>query len=140
MGKKEFDFWQDHSINYLEMAFDSQRHEIIEKADGYAKKKGDCGDSIQLYLVVENDTVTRVTFLLEGCMNTNACANAVATLAEGNSIENAWNITPEMVIEYLKTLPMENYHCAELVVGALYLALANYHQLKRNNWKKLFAR
>ena len=140
MEGKEFNFWQDHSINYLEMAFDSQRKEIIDKPDGFAKKKGDCGDSIQIYLAVENDIIKRVTYLLQGCINTNACANAVATLAEGKPVDTAWNITPEMIVEYLQTLPIENYHCAELAVGTFYLALANYQELKRNNWKKLFVK
>ena len=140
MVKKEFDFWQEHSINYLEMAFDSQRQEIIEKPDGYAEKKGDCGDSIQMYIDVENDTIKRVTYLVDGCMNTNACANTVAFLAEGKRVDAAWNITPEMVVEFLKTLPRQNYHCAELSVGTFYLALANYQEVKRNSWKKLFVK
>ncbi len=38
----------------------------------------------------------------------------------------AWEVTPELVIEYLKTLPQESYHCAELAVGALYLALTDF--------------
>jgi hypothetical protein len=49
---------------------------------------------------------------------TNACCNTVARLVEGKSVENAWGITPENVIDYLETLTPENYHCAELAVGA----------------------
>ena len=140
MEKKQFDFWQDHSINYLEMALNSERQERIEKPDGHARKTGDCGDSVEMYMVVQNDIVERVRFLINGCMNTNACANAVAFLAEGKTVEDAWHITPETVIEYLKTLPQENYHCAELAVGTFYLTLANFQEMKRNNWKKLFVK
>ena len=42
------------------------------------------------------------------------------------------------VISSLETLPPQNTHCAELAVGALYLALANYQELKRHPWKKLY--
>jgi nitrogen fixation NifU-like protein len=59
-------------------------------------------------------------------------------LVEGKSVEAAWGITPQNVINYLKTLPPENYHCAELAVGALYLALSDYQQNRRDPWKKLY--
>jgi len=79
-----------------------------------------------------------VFFDTDGCMNTNACANTVAELAEGRNVEEAWEITAEDVISYLETLPPQHTHCAELAVGALYLALANYQELKRHPWKKLY--
>ena len=71
-------------------------------------------------------------------MNTNACANTVAQLVEGKKITTAWEITPEDVIDYLETLPPEQFHCAELAVGALYRALADYNALRQQPWKKLY--
>jgi nitrogen fixation NifU-like protein len=47
----------------------------------------------------------------------------VAQLAEGKSEKQAWEITPEDISEYLETLPDDHFHCAELAVGAFYLAL-----------------
>lgn len=132
MGDTPFNFWQDHSLNYLEMAFRSDRNEIIEKPDGYGKKTGDCGDTVEMFLVVTKNIVKHLSFQIEGCRNTTACANTVAFLAEGKQVDKAWDITPDDVIEYLATLSKENYHCAELAVGAFYLALANYQEMKRN--------
>ena len=71
-------------------------------------------------------------------MSTSACANTVAELIEGKHVESAWELTPEDVVKYLQTLPSENTHCAELAVGALYRALRNYQELKRDPWKKLY--
>jgi len=71
-------------------------------------------------------------------MNTNACANTVAQLAEGRKIKDAWEITAEDVAAYLETLPLESTHCAELAVGAFYLSLSNFQQLQRHPWKKLY--
>jgi nitrogen fixation NifU-like protein len=51
-------------------------------------------------------------------------------------VEDAWEITPEAIIDYLETLPPEHAHCAELSVGAFYLALSNFQELDRNPWKK----
>ena len=46
-------------------------------------------------------------------------------MAEKKRIEDAWEITPEAVAGYLKTLPSDEIHCSELAVGAFYLALRN---------------
>jgi nitrogen fixation NifU-like protein len=43
-------------------------------------------------------------------------------------------------LHYLETLPSENYHCAELAVGALYLALRNFQENQRASWKKVYSR
>ncbi len=69
-------------------------------------------------------------------MNTRACANTVSEMAEKKNLEDAWKITMEDVISCLETLPEESFHCAELAVGALYLALTNARMNQRDSWKK----
>ncbi len=120
------------------MALGQERRERVAKPDGYGKRTGDCGDSVEFFLTTENDGIRSVAYLTEGCLNTNACANTVAHLAEGRSIAAAWEITPEDVIAYLQTLPAESHHCAELAVGAFYKALADLAEKTRQPWKKLY--
>jgi nitrogen fixation protein NifU and related proteins len=62
----------------------------------------------------------------------------VALPAEGKTREEAWEITPETVAEYHKTLPPDHAHCAELAVGALYLALSDFQKTNRNPWQKMY--
>jgi nitrogen fixation NifU-like protein len=140
MTLKKFDFWQEHSLRYLEMAFRTDRRGTIEHPDGYGKRTGDCADTVEMYLVIRNGRIQSVSYETNGCMNTNACANTVAELVEGKDVESAWELTPEDVIEYLETLPPQNTHCAELAVGALYLALRNYQEIQRAPWKKAYPR
>jgi len=135
-NRKKFNFWQNHSLHYLEMAFRSDKREVINHPDGYGKRTGQCGDTVEIFLTVRNKKIESVSFQTDGCMNTNACANTLVCLAEGMEIEQAWGITPEDVIDYLGTLPSEESHCAEVAVGALYLALANLRELDRCPWKK----
>ena len=139
METTKFDFWQDHSLHYLEMAYRNDRREKIERPDGYGKRTGQCGDTVEIFLSIHRGRIQSVSFLTTGCMNTNACANTVAELAEGRRAEDAWEITAEDVIAYLETLPPQNTHCAELAVGALYLALTNYQEHKRQPLKKLYS-
>ena len=135
---KEFDFWQEHSLRYLEMAFRNDRRAVIAHPDGYGKRTGNCADTVEVYLTVRDGRIQSVAYQTDGCMNTNACANTVAELIEGRDIETAWELTPEDVIAYLETLPVENFHCAELVVGALYTALTDCNRTLQEPWKKLY--
>ncbi|WP_462325171.1 iron-sulfur cluster assembly scaffold protein [Desulfoplanes sp.] len=123
--QQTMDFWQDHSDNYLKMALNHERRERPERPDGYGKKTGQCGDTIEFFLTVENGQISHISLDIDGCMHTSATANAVATLSEGKQLETAWDIHPETVAEYLETLPEDHFHCAELAVGAFYLALAD---------------
>ncbi len=136
LNGKEFNFWQDHSLTFLEMAFRADRRGRIENPDACGKRKGVCGDTIEFFLSTRDGIIQSIMFDVDGCMNTNACANTLVHLAEGKDIEDAWEITAEDIVSYLETLPSHDTHCAELAVGAFYRALTNYQELKRAPWKK----
>jgi len=105
MENKDFDFFQDHSAQYIEMALRTDKKEIIGKPDGYGKRTGQCGDTIEFFLTICKGIIQSISFDTDGCMNTTACANTVIHMAEGESVENAWGITSEKIIDYLETLP-----------------------------------
>jgi nitrogen fixation protein NifU and related proteins len=117
---------QEHSLHFLQMALSDNRHKYNPHPDGYGKKTGQCGDTVAMYLSFAGDQLFTVNFEINGCLHTHACANTVAYLAEGKNLDQAWDITPDDVIEYLQSLPRAHVHCAELAVGAFYLALANF--------------
>lgn len=137
MDQQEYDFMGGHSDEFIEMAYDYSRFERLEHPDGYGKRTGECGDTIEMFLSVdENQRIDWVAIQVDGCVNTVATANTVARLCEGKTVDEAWDITPEKVFAYLKTLEEDHFHCAELAVGAFCLALVNYKQHKNKPWKK----
>jgi nitrogen fixation protein NifU and related proteins len=138
MDRKIFDFLQDHSPKYLEMAFKSDKCEIVENPDGYGKSSSDCGDTIEFFLTVNKDRLRWVSFEVSGCINTRACANTVVLMAEGKTIAEAWKIKPDDIVQYLETLPAESVHCAELAASALYSALRDFRKIKQDPWRKLY--
>lgn len=131
---KEFNFWNDHSRNFLEMAYRTDKQEVRNDHPCTGKNIGDCGDMVEMYLDVnENNILKNITYNLEGCINTNACANSICFLIEGKHVDDAWEITPNTIIEFLGTLPPANHHCAELAVGALYKALNTIKPKNKDN-------
>ncbi len=129
---------ETHSLRFLEMAFRADRRVFMDRADGCGKKTGVCGDTIEFFIQIRDNRLTRMSYRVDGCIFTNACANAVAELAEGSRLEDAWEISPETVADYLETLPADHFHCAELAVGALYLALSDHQARFGKSWKRLY--
>lgn len=140
MDSKSFDFFQDHSRNYLEMALSREREGALANPDGYGRRTGECKDTVEIYLEVTQGRIRNVAYRADGCLNTHACANTVASMAQDKSINEAWEITPEQVIEYLGTLPPGEHHCAELAVGAFYCALTDYQNIQKAPWKRQYRR
>lgn len=122
------DFWQEHALTFLEMAFRTDRQKRLAGPSGIGRNVGACRDSITMFVVVRDDRVREIAYELDGCLHSNACANAVAQIVEGRDLDTAWTITPQMVADYLQSLPADHFHCAELAVGAFYRALADYRR------------
>jgi nitrogen fixation NifU-like protein len=134
------DFWQEHSLTFLEMAFRTDRQKRPAQPSGVGHNVGTCRDSITMFVEIRGDVLRAVTYEMDGCLHTNACANAVAEIAENQDLDTAWKITPEMVAHYLQTLPEDHFHCAELAVGAFYKALTDYRQNGRKDWQASYRR
>lgn len=139
MNRDAMDFWQNHSVKFLEMVFRSDRRETLEKPDGYGRRgREECGDEIELFLTVRHGVISSASFETNGCIFTVACANAVVHLVEGKRLDEAWKITPEQVADYLETLPKPEMHCAQLAVRTLHVALANAQENERHPWRKFY--
>lgn len=121
--KKLAELLKNHSRNFLEMAFCTDHNKRIDNPDGYGQSTNECGDTVEMFLTVRGEKIVSVSLDVDGCINTNACSKAVAFMAEGKKVGQAWGITQEMVINYLETLPAREIHCAELAVSALHVEL-----------------
>jgi len=123
MERASVAFWERHSVNFLEMAFQQDRREILENPDGYGEQTDECGDSIRIFLMVENNRIRTASFDCEGCLYAVACANAAATLVEGRAPEEALAVSADTIVDFLGTLPRKEHHCAHMAVEALRRAL-----------------
>lgn len=139
MSHNSLDFWQNHSVRFLEMAFRTDKRETLKYPDGYGRCSRECGDTMEIFLCVRDGSITSASFQTDGCIYSHACANAAVHMAEGKSLEEAGEITAEKISEFLETLPKEEKHCADLAAKTLQLALMNAKETKRNPWKKFYA-
>lgn len=111
---------------------------IIPQPDGHANPVGSCGDSIELYLRVQDEVITDARFMTNGCMHTIACASALTTLIKGQPVLKAANISYLEVEAEVGGLPEDHMHCATLAEGALTQALQDYYSKRAQPWKKTY--
>ncbi|HBD08005.1 MAG TPA: iron-sulfur cluster assembly scaffold protein [Syntrophobacteraceae bacterium] len=125
----DLDFWQKHSLSFLEMALQADKRERLSPASGYGHAQGTCGDTVEIFIQVQGDFIRNASFETNGCLYTIACANTVVHWVEGRSLQDARNLEPVSVFDYLETLPQEEFHCAEMAVDALRMALASISRI-----------
>ena len=102
---------------------------IIEKPSATGRVKGPCGDTMRIDLLIKNDIIVDARFWTDGCGATLACGNFLMKLIKGKKVQDAENITSEMLLDKLGGLPEEHIHCTVLSVDALQLCIKNFHKL-----------
>jgi len=99
--------------------------------DAFAIMDGSCGDTMELYLKIENDVIRDVTFMTNGCGATIACGSKITQMVKGRRLAEVHALTGDDLVEALNGLPDDNIHCAALTVGTLRKALRKYETEKR---------
>ncbi len=102
----------------------------LNDPDGSAWIKGLCGDTIEIYLIIKDDKVTKAAFDTDGCNISRACGSAAANLAEGKMLKDVLRLSPADIIDMWVDIPQENIHCTILAISTLHKAVANYLQRK----------
>jgi nitrogen fixation NifU-like protein len=87
---------------------------------------GACGDTMEFYLVIEDDIIRTVRYHTDGCEFTRQCGRTVARYVQGQSLPDALSINVRTVLEALPELPQAHRHCAVLAVMTFYQAIGQF--------------
>ncbi len=99
----------------------------IENPDGVGHVGNPvCGDIMELYIKVNNNTITDAKFKTFGCGAAIATSSMVTEMVKGKSIEEALEISNRAVAEALDGLPPLKMHCSVLAEEALKSAIEDY--------------
>jgi nitrogen fixation NifU-like protein len=107
----------------------------IKNPDGYAKVKGPCGDTMEMFIKITGEIISDCAFQTDGCGTSIACGSITTELAkERASTRELKTISPVEILEKLGGLPEEDVHCAHLAVETLRRAITDrLNQKNRNN-------
>jgi len=111
----------------------------LEKPDGYAKAKGSCGDTIEMFIKTDRDRILACTFQTDGCATSIACGSMATEIAANKTFtEVLAKVSASEILGRLGGLPAVDEHCATLASETLRRALADVLYHKKSQWKKLY--
>ncbi len=102
---------------------------VIEDADGVGKEGNPmCGDIMELFIKVADDTIVDAKFRTFGCGAAIATSSMITEMIKGKTIDEALSISNRAVAEALDGLPAKKMHCSVLAADALKKAVADYRE------------
>ncbi len=101
----------------------------MEKPDGVGQAQNPvCGDTMRLFIRVENDRIVDATFLTFGCGAAIASSSITTEIIKGKTVDEVLNISDLMIAEALGGLPASKIHCSVLAEKAIRAAVADYRK------------
>ena len=101
----------------------------MENADGVGEVgNAKCGDIMKIYLKIEDDVISDVSFETFGCGSAIASSSMATELIKGKPVSDALALSNKAVVEALDGLPAHKIHCSVLAEEAIKSALQDYYE------------
>lgn len=98
----------------------------LPDADQVTELTGPCGDTMRLYLKMNNGTIEDAKIQVLGCPGAVASAMAAMDLIRGMSLEEAMRVKDRDVFRMLEDMPDQKQHCVRLTIKTIQKAIEEY--------------
>lgn len=115
LGEKGFDRWRNPKFCGR-----------LEGSDGFARLTGDCGDTMEMYIRIQDEKVAQVGYFTDGCSSSSIAGSFAAELATGKGFTEVLDLRGQDVLNEIGKFPESEEHCAHLAVRTLQEALNSY--------------
>jgi nitrogen fixation protein NifU and related proteins len=121
---------EDARRKYSETVVDHWMHPrhpyAMDHADGHARVKGPCGDTMEIFLRVRDDKIEEASFVTDGCITSIAAGSMAVEMAGGIDLAAARALSEDDILDTLGGLPEESRHCALLAANTLRAAVDDH--------------
>lgn len=87
-----------------------------------------CGDQMKMFIQVQDGKIVDVKWKTYGCASAIASTSALSELVKGKTLEQALQVGPQEITDYLGGLPEHKFHCSVLGHEALAAAIENFRK------------
>ncbi|MFH1090962.1 MAG: iron-sulfur cluster assembly scaffold protein, partial [Pseudomonadota bacterium] len=103
---------------------------VLAEADQVTELTGHCGDTMKIYLKIDQGRIEDARIQVLGCPGAVASAMAAMEMIKGLTLKEAAELKDAQIFRLLENLPDQKQHCVRLTVKTLQKALEEY---ARNN-------
>ena len=107
---------------YLDQAYMGQ----LSDANQVSEMTGHCGDTMKIFLKIEDNHIQDARIQVVGCPGAVASAMAAMEMIKGMTLEEAAALRDGDVFRQLEDLPDQKQHCIRLSVKTLQKAIEDY--------------
>jgi len=105
----------------------------LSDANQVTELTGHCGDTMKIYLKLEDGRIKDAKIQVLGCPGAIASAMAAMELVRGKTIEDAMAIKDRDIFRMLEEIPDQKQHCIRLTIKTLQKAIEEYRFKNENN-------
>ncbi|MFC2060971.1 iron-sulfur cluster assembly scaffold protein [Elusimicrobiota bacterium] len=109
----------------IDLFLNPKDNKTIKSPDGFARIAGPCGDTMEMYFIVEKGRIEKATYQTTGCAPSIASGGMVIRMVKRMSIEEAEKLTQRDILTALGKFPKESSHCTLLALNTLKEAIKN---------------
>lgn len=133
LTKEDFKLLQDagYSEKVIELYRNKVNVGVIKNPDVNLAYTGPCGDTLKLYLKINNGVIEDAKFQCMGCIGATSSGSAITKIVKGKTLEDARKITEQDILQELGGLPASKLDCTKLAVATLQNAIAKYGERER---------
>jgi NifU-like protein involved in Fe-S cluster formation len=99
---------------------------VMEGADSHARLRGSCGDTMEMFILVQDERIAKISYVTDGCSSSSIAGSFAAELGMGKTFEEVLDLTGADVLQEIGTFPEAEEHCAHLAVTTLQEAVNSF--------------
>lgn len=103
----------------------------LDPCSGHARITGPCGDTMEIWLQVRDGRIRQANFVTDGCAPSAACGSISTELATDKTVDEAYCIERQDILDALGGFPEEAEHCALLAADTLRAACEDFFMNSR---------
>lgn len=105
----------------------------LPNADQVTELTGPCGDTMKIYLKLDEGRIKEAKIQVLGCPGAIASAMAAIDFIKGKTIEDTIAIKDRDIFRMLEEIPDQKQHCIRLTIKTLQKAIEEYRFKNENN-------
>lgn len=115
--------YSDKAISYY---LDKPNMGILDDANQISELTGPCGDTMKIYLKIENGIIEDAKIQVLGCPGAVASAMAAMEMIRGKTFEEIMELKDRDIFRMLEDIPNEKQHCIRLTNKTIQKAIEEY--------------